>query len=121
MLSKTLMGALILLASGTAMAGHYDRDYGRRVSVEPSFSFSYSSGRQYDGYRAHYRTGGDHYRTHRYHPREVVYVGRPVTIKHVYHNDYYRKDFYRGHPGRHHGWENRHDRRDGRYDHRSHH
>lgn len=113
MLRKTMISALFLIASGSAMAGDDGRVYGRAVSVEPSFSLSFSSGHPYHYREPHYsghRYGYDHYR-----PYETVYVPRPV-VKHVYHNNYYRVEDGRHHK-HHRGWKERHERREWRDDH----
>jgi hypothetical protein len=106
MLRKTLFAACLLVASGSAMADHNDYGYGRVVTVEPSVSISYSSGRYSDSTRILYQTGGSSYLPHcDYRPRDVIYAPRPVYVQPVYYNNYYRG-------GHHRGWRDRDDWRD---------
>ncbi len=105
MLRKTLMAACLLIASGSAVAEHNNYGYGRAVTVEPSVSISYSSGRYNDSTRILYETGGSSYLPRcDYRPRDVIYAPRPVYVQPVYYNNYYRGG------GHHRDWHDRDDR-----------
>ncbi len=95
MFRKTLIAAALLAASSAAMA-HEDYVYGRVVTVEPSFSVTFSSGRPYDGFRVMYEVGGHNYWTYSaYRPGPVIWVPRPPIYRaapypypHYYRNDW---------------------------------
>jgi len=82
---RTLLIATALLASSGAALARDGHDYGRVISVEPSFSISFGT-RHHDGFRVLYESGGHHYWAHTPHhpgPRFVLpphYVVQPGYI-----------------------------------------
>jgi hypothetical protein len=127
MLRTLLIATALLTASGTALA--YGGDgYGRVVTVEPHFVFSFGS-RHHDGFNVLYESGGSHYWTHsNYRPGPVI-VLPPHPVRHVYHHRGWddrhdwrhdRRDWHHDRRDDRHGWrDDRHDdRRDDRHDRR---
>ena len=106
MLRTLLIATALLTTSGAALARDGD-EYGRVISVEPSFSISFGT-RHHDGYRVQYESDGHHYWGHSDHHPGQYYVLPP---QHYVQSNYgYRDHGWRGHD-RHH-WkgyrENRH-------------
>ena len=115
MLRTLLIATALLTTSGAALArdGH---DYGRVISVEPSFSISLGT-RHRDGFRVQYESGGQHYWGHSDHHPGQYFVLPP---QHYVQSNYgYRDHGWRGRD-RHH-WQGhreyrRHDRHEDHHD-----
>lgn len=109
MLRTLLIATTLLTASGAALArdGH---EYGRVISIEPSFSIS-SGTRHHDGFRVLYESGGHHYWTHTPHHPGHYFVPPP------HHRVAYGHPGWKGHD-RHHWKGRRDDWHDDRRDHR---
>lgn len=106
MLSKTLLAAGLLIASGSAMAND-GYVYGRVITVEPRITINLGGARHYEGFRVLYETDGERYWTHSHtRPRNVIYVPRPVNVQPVYYSNHARRN-----EGGHYGWHNRDDHR----------
>ncbi|MBT9590934.1 MAG: hypothetical protein IV089_08510 [Thiobacillus sp.] len=111
MLRTLLIATALLTTSGAALARDGD-EYGRVISVEPSFSISFGT-RHHDGYRVQYESGGHHYWTHSPHHPGHYFVLPP---QHYVQSNYgYRDHGWRGHE-RHHWKGHREDRRHDRHD-----
>ena len=119
MLRTLLIATTLLTASGAALARD-NQEYGRVISVEPSFSFPFGT-RHHDGFRVLYESGGHHYWTHTPHHPGHQFVLPPhhfVQSGYFVQPDYgYRDQGWSGHD-RHHWKGHRKDRRDDRRDHR---
>ncbi len=113
MLRTLLIATALLTTSGAALArdGH---DYGRVISVEPSFSISFGT-RYDDGFRVLYESGGHNYWTHTsYHPGRYFVLPPRQYVQSGYG---YHDQGWNGRE-RHHWQGHREDRRDDRDDRR---
>ncbi len=112
MLRTLLIATALLVASGTALARDGRHDYGRVISVEPSFNISFGT-RHYDGFRVQYESGGRHYWTHTpYHPGHRVVL----PSRHYTHSAYGYQDRDGYEQNRHYAKGYREDRHDNRHD-----
>lgn len=93
MLRKILIASSLLLASGSALALD-------EILTKPRVSITFGGGHHDYGYQNHYRE---------------VYVPRPVHVRPIYYNNYYR-----GESRRHHGWGHRDVHRDEWREHKRH-
>ena len=109
MLRTLLIATALLTTSGAALARD-NHDYGRVISVEPSFSISFGT-RHHDGFRVLYESGGHHYWGHSAHHPGHYYVLPP------HHRVQYGHSGWKGHD-RHQAKGHRDDRRDDRRGHR---
>lgn len=117
MLRTLLIATALLTTSGAALARD-GQEYGRVISVEPSFSISFGT-RHHDGYRVQYESGGHHYWTHSPHhpghrfvlpPHHFVQSGYFVQPGYGYRDqgwDRHDRHHWRGHRE-----DRRHDRHD---------
>lgn len=116
MLRTLLIATALLTTSGAALARD-GQEYGRVISVEPSFSISFGT-RHHDGYRVQYESGGQHYWTHSSHHPGHYFVLPP---QHYVQSNYgYRDHGWSGRDRHHwkgHREDRRHDRHDDRDDH----
>lgn len=111
MLRTLLIATALLTTSGAALArdGH---DYGRVISVEPSFSVSFGT-RHSDGFRVLYESGGQHYWGHSDHHPGRYFVLPP---QHYVQSNYGYRDHGWSGRDRHHWKGHREDRRHDRHD-----
>ena len=93
MLRTLLIATALLTTSGAALARDGD-DYGRVISVEPSFSVSFGP-RHHDGFREQYESDGQHYWGHSSHHPGQYFVLPP---QHYVQSNYVYRD---------HGWSGR--------------
>ena len=116
MLRTLLIATALLTTSGAALARD-GQEYGRVISVEPSFSISFGT-RHHDGYRVQHESGGHHYWTHSPHHPGHYFVLPP---QHYVQSNYgYRDHGWSGRDRHHwkgHREDRRHDRHDDRDDH----
>ena len=112
MLRTLLIATALLTTSGAALARD-GQEYGRVISVEPSFSISFGT-RHHDGYRVQYESGGHHYWTHSSHHPGHYFVLPP---QHYVQSNYGYRDHGWSGRDRHHGKDHREDRRHDRDDH----
>lgn len=113
MLRTLLIATALLTTSGAALARD-SHDYGRVISVEPSFSVSFGT-RHHDGYRVQYESGGQDYWAHSSRPPGQYFVLPP---QHYVQSNYGYRDYgYRDHGRKVHREDRRDNRReDRRYD-----
>ena len=111
MLRTLLIATALLTTSGAALARD-GQEYGRVISVKPSFSISFGT-RHHDGYRVQYESAGHHYWTHSSHHPGHYFVLPP---QHYVQSNYGYRDHGWSGRDRHHWRGHREDRRHDRHD-----